>query len=156
MASHKGLPYMTSAKFSDSLPPSLSVCYDCLSANLGYFFTPFLTPLCGRHIWKPPNMTIIEYAGFSNPQYYLSPIRQCESIWTSLTFFQIPRSFILSNAHCTLASAFITVKIIDEGSRNTFCAKCRLCQTVPSKRVICPTTRKTIEAHLVHFAGHIT
>ena len=46
---------MTSAEFSDfSTPPSPFVQILCsLSGNLAYFLTT--PPLCGRHIWKPPN-----------------------------------------------------------------------------------------------------
>ena len=44
---------MTSATFSDFFTPLCPNSKYCLSANVGYFFTLHLPPLCGRHIWMP-------------------------------------------------------------------------------------------------------
>ena len=59
LSSLMGLPYITSAKFSDFLPPP-SLCPNflyCLSTNSRYCFTPF--PLCADVIYGSPISLIV-------------------------------------------------------------------------------------------------
>ena len=57
---HKRASIYDVRKFFDTPSPFCpNFMYNCLSANLGYCFTPLLSHVCGRHIWKPHKATSV-------------------------------------------------------------------------------------------------
>ena len=50
----RGLPYMTSANFSDFFYPPVTVTNQLILFLLSAFWGPPPPIHCGRHIWKPP------------------------------------------------------------------------------------------------------